>query len=155
MSPRQKTLELTKYVINNCRNCGSINQLKLQKLLYYIQAWTLVFTGKRIIQEKFQAWVHGPVLRSVYDRYKSQGDMYTPLKANGYDLEWTTEEQFEIINDVLNIYGKKSDYKLEAMTHSETPWIKARIEVHPAHRSTNPIDEKLMRKYYRKILNES
>lgn len=50
-----------------------ITPLKLQKLLYYAQAWSLVFRGKALFYEDIEAWVHGPVIPLVYQRYKHHG----------------------------------------------------------------------------------
>ena len=50
---------------------GSLNHLKLQKLLYYVQAWHLAFYGETFsLMENFKAWIHGPVNRTIYNRFK-------------------------------------------------------------------------------------
>jgi len=42
-----------------------ITNKKLQKLLYYSQAWYLVFNKKPLFKDKIEAWVHGPAIRTI------------------------------------------------------------------------------------------
>ena len=53
--------------------------LKLQKLLYYVQAWFLGIEGKRFLNTSFEAWVHGPVSRDVFDRFKDSKNLYSQI----------------------------------------------------------------------------
>jgi len=56
------------------RDAGdSITHLKLQKLLYYAQAWCIVLSGKSLFEDDFEAWSHGPVLPGIYHDYKHFG----------------------------------------------------------------------------------
>ncbi len=62
------------FLCNIDREAGdSITHLKLQKLLYYAQAWSLVLKGKSLFEEDFEAWAHGPVLPSIFEQYKNMG----------------------------------------------------------------------------------
>jgi uncharacterized phage-associated protein len=120
------SVELSKYIVCKMKERGEeINHLKLQKLLYYVQAWHVTFTDKPIIKEEFEAWLHGPVVRKVWDYYKKYSVMIKPLKCEKYNLN-LTKEQEEIIEDVLNEYGDKTGYYLECLTHEEKPWREAR-----------------------------
>ena len=51
----------------------SITHLKLQKLIYYSQAWSLALNGIALFEEDFEAWAHGPVIPEVYQEYKEYG----------------------------------------------------------------------------------
>src|SRR5258708_4115865 len=51
----------------------SITHLKLQKLVYYAQAWSLALRNKPLFDEDFVAWTHGPVVKSVWRRFKGYG----------------------------------------------------------------------------------
>lgn len=132
----------------------TISPLKLQKLLYYCQAWHLTILGKELFSENIEAWAHGPVVPSQYARFAhiSRTDRIdiselslSPAKLN--------EKALDLLNEVLNIYGEHSASYLEALTHQETPWIKARNGAKPWERSTEVISHKSMVKYYSELKN--
>ena len=122
-----------------------ITPLKLQKLLYYAQAWSLVFRGKALFYEDTEAWVHGPVIPPVYHRYKHHG--YNIIPQDDFCGELATDE-IDILNLVWMSYGKKSAKSLEELTHSEYPWIKAREGFCASQPSTKKISILDMRSYY-------
>lgn len=122
-----------------------ITPLKLQKLLYYAQAWSLVFKGEALFYEDIEAWVHGPVIPPVYQRYKHhaynlipQEDLSSKLAAN----------EIDILNLVLTSYGKQSAKFLEELTHSEYPWLRAREGLRADQISSKKISIRDMRSYY-------
>ena len=130
-----------------------LNLLKLQKLLYYSQAWHLAFTGEQLFKEDFQAWIHGPVNREVYDFYKESKTMYS-LIYNGEvkDTEIASKLDINVIthvNNILETYSPFSATELEIMTHNEDPWIVARKGYEPHERCAEIIDPQLMMSYYR------
>ena len=81
-----KAIDVAQYILNYFRKKGQpITTLKLQKLVYYVQAWSLVWDDAPIFDEDFEAWVNGPVVRSLF--YKLQGDYYCPSNIEGSELE--------------------------------------------------------------------
>jgi len=100
-----------------------ITPLKLQKLLYYAQAWSLVFRGEALFYEDIEAWVHGPVIPPVYQRYKHHGYNLIP-QENLFSV--LTSDEMDVLNTVWVSYGKQSAKSLEELTHFEYPWVKAR-----------------------------
>lgn len=155
MSKMIDSIDLAYYIINS-NKCKDLNQLKLQKLLYYIQAWHLVFRDEKLIDDSFEAWVHGPVSRKVWDHFKPYVHKeISPNDSNDIKLEnYLDLEQIEIINDVLEEYGDKTSYHLECLTHSETPWVEARKGCTPSENCCNKISEEKMFQYYTSLLNE-
>ena len=141
-------IETSKYVIYYLNEKSyTVNHLKLQKLLYYIEAWYSVFKNESIFDEKIEAWSHGPVIRKVWNYFKNESILYDNLKVKtSFKLD-ASKEQFEIINDVLDEYGDKSGYYLECLTHSETPWIVAKKS------GSTTISKEIMRKFYKERLN--
>lgn len=107
-------------ILNNCEN---VSNKKLQKLSYYVYSWYLTLFNQKIVNEKFEAWEHGPVCRKLYNQYKRFGWNVIP-KYEGFVL--ASDEEIEFIQRVLSIYGMYSANELEEMTHLEAPWIKAR-----------------------------
>lgn len=131
---------------------AGIPNLKLQKLLYYAQAWHLAFFQKPLFDGKFQAWIHGPVNRDIYDRFKENKLLYSTLDCD--DLldtninETIDEKTQEHINNILESYARFSGTELEMMTHREDPWLEARKGFSPMERCENEISEQTMKNYY-------
>jgi uncharacterized phage-associated protein len=124
--------------------------LKLQKLLYYVQAWNLAINKKQLFSGKFEAWVHGPVNRQIYSRFVSTKYMYSSAGRSdclgGQDkLE---DEAMLAIDDVLDVYAPFTGSQLEEMTHKEAPWINARGELKASERCEMEISETEMESFY-------
>jgi uncharacterized phage-associated protein len=129
-----------------------ITHLKLQKLLYFAQAWHLANKGESLFNDEIQAWAHGPVVRSIYDRFK--GKSWDALDA----VEAETKIPKRIANymeKVFEMYGKYSAKHLEAMTHQHSPWIEARGNLEPEERCENIISKSSMRDFYGKKIRKT
>lgn len=132
--------------LDDVENFGEyLTHLKLQKLVYFSQAWHLGIYGQRLFPESMQAWVHGPVCREVYDELKGQG--WTPIvraySAGVHDVEIET-----FLDQVWSEYGKYSAKSLEQMTHQDEPWLAARDGLGPLENSERVIDIEIMRRVY-------
>lgn len=128
----------------------TMSPLKLQKLLYYAQAWHLVFfNGKPLFDEPIQAWRHGPVVRSQYDRFVDL-TKYAPIPVEGYDVEQpqVSTAVEDLLLDVSDIYGEHQASYLEQLTHSEAPWIDARGDLPLYASCEREIPRQAMLKYY-------
>ncbi|MBK1866391.1 Panacea domain-containing protein [Aestuariivirga sp. YIM B02566] len=142
------------YIIIKLTEDGAfLNALKLHKLLYYCQAWSLAFgRGALFPNNHFQAWVHGPVSRAIYDRFNSTKYMYSPVSMadvrGGFDPRALADADRAHIDSILEVYGPLSGDQLEEMTHRELPWIEAREGVAPGARSEKTISNDTMRQYY-------
>ena len=140
-------------VLNLCEGGGSVSVLKLHKILYYLQAWNLAFGRGQLFPSQFQAWVHGPVSRPVFDRFKDTKMMYSLVTmediTDEFDPNIILSDDQRHIQAVLDVYAPLSGGQLEEMTHNEKPWVSARKDVEPAQRSTNVIDEGVMTEYYK------
>lgn len=145
------------YIILMCCTGGEqLNLLKLQKLLYYVQAWHLAFKRTPLFEGKFQAWVHGPVNREIYDRFSREKTLYSPVDASNltsnFDPSSIVEEDRLFIDNVLEVYAPFTGSALEAQAHGEEPWIQARGSCRPSERCERELDENVMAAYYRKRL---
>lgn len=87
----------------------------------YIEAWHLVFFDSPIFSEDIKAWQHGPVLKSVWYNFKRYSILYNELEACEECESDLSDEQKDLINDVLDEYGDKTGYYLENLTHEEEP----------------------------------
>ncbi len=113
------------FLIKNDDTAGElISNLKLQKLLYYAQGFHLAITRKPLFPEQIEAWTHGPVVPVVYHRFKSYG--YNSLPAAGSAPSFDREIN-SILDEVYQIYGQFSAWKLRDMTHEESPWKNATV----------------------------
>lgn len=129
-----------------------ISQLKLQKMVYYADAWFLVNNGSPLVSEEFEAWVHGPVVRTLYHRFKEY--RWNPILEDVAfpDLD---ELQAEHLAEIYDEFGKYSGYELEQMTHDEQPWIEARGNCEPDEACENLINKDTMLKFYTEIAEKA
>lgn len=126
------------------QTCGSMTAMKLQKLVYYCQAWSLVWDESPLFDEEIQAWANGPVVPALYERHKGQ---FSVSCWEG-DPDNLTDEQKDTINKVLAFYGDKSSQWLSDLTHNEAPWLEARVGLYPGERGNNVIKLASMHEYY-------
>ncbi len=131
----------------------TISPLKLQKLLYYCQAWHITIFDKKIINEDFEAWAHGPVLRSVYKRFAGFHYMNESIDINKIELQIPNinKDSENLLLEVLSVYGNKNASYLEKLTHSETPWIEARGSLKEFERSDSLISNKTIKEFYQNL----
>ena len=132
----------------------TISPLKLQKLVYYAQAWHLTVFSTPLFEEDVQAWAHGPVVPSLYHRFKNTfRDHSIEINEIGLETVKFPIETEGLLNEVYSLYGEHSAGYLENLTHSETPWIEARIGIPVYQRSEAVITHASMIKYYSSLNN--
>ncbi|HEX2201715.1 MAG TPA: type II toxin-antitoxin system antitoxin SocA domain-containing protein [Longimicrobium sp.] len=122
-----------------------ITNLKLQKLVYYAQAWHLALQGERLIADPFQAWVHGPVCPPLYQRFRPYG--WNPI-SESVERPALPDAVEAHLREVMEVYGGFSAWELERLTHAEAPWRNARGDLAPDEASTRVISEDDMRSFY-------
>ncbi len=139
-------------IILFCNKHGDlITNLRLQKLLYYCQAWYLALpdSDRPLFDDRIEAWIHGPAQPATYGRFKEFGhgqivsDPATPL------LKLHVAKHIE---NVMDAYGPFSAFQLERLTHTEWPWLEARGGLAPDEPSNNIIQHETMKQYYRERL---
>lgn len=124
---------------------GEMTAMKLQKLVYYSQAWHLVWEDKRLFSDRIEAWANGPVVRSLYDKHR--GDFKVKSWKYGSSSKLSAKQE-ESVDAVLKFYGPKSAYYLSELTHSEKPWKEARKGLQPSARSAREITPSAMAEFY-------
>jgi uncharacterized phage-associated protein len=145
--------DIVDYIILKVRsedeNASLIN-LKLQKLLYFIQAWSYGIHKKPIFIGDFQAWIHGPVNKIIYDRFNPTKYLYSEIYLTDIlnNNVCINDDDSEFIDFILENYIKYSGAELERLSHSEYPWVKTRENLNPNDRCDKIIDPSLMIKYY-------
>lgn len=132
---------------------GPMSAMKLQKLVYYAQAWHLVFTGDPLYDDPIEAWANGPVVRSLYGQHRGRFELGEV--ALGVHAPMLTDDEKQTIDAVLDSYGDLDARQLSALTHAEQPWIEARHGVAPGDRSNVMISLATMQEFYEGVLAES
>lgn len=102
-------------------NDADLSNLKLQKLLYYGQGYHLGLRGSPLFDDPIEAWSHGPVVASVYHRFKQYGSGDIPA-TDEFDFDCIDSPTTELLIRVWNTYGGFGAWRLRNMTHSEAPW---------------------------------
>jgi len=125
-----------------------LDKLKLQKLLYYAQAWNLVINKSPLFENNIEAWIHGPAIPEVYQIFKTF-DFSSPLiKFADDDFKNFSTNEKNIMDNIWEVYGKYDGPYLEALTHAELPWQEARSGIDSSTTSQNIISTKRMQQYY-------
>lgn len=114
--------DIAQYILEKC---GPMTSMKLQKLVYYSQAWATVWDDDVLFDEQVQAWDNGPVVRELWEANKGK---FKISSVDGSDVNTVTEAQCETIDRVLDFYGEKNAQWLSDLTHMEDPWINAFAE---------------------------
>lgn len=132
---------------------GPMSAMKLQKLTYYSQAWSLVWDQEAIFEQNFQAWANGPVCHELYQLHQGQFLITNLGRGNTAEL---TVNQRETIEAVLETYGEKSAQWLSDLTHMEDPWLRTRAEAGLAdgERGNAIINIAYMDEYYSGLMPE-
>jgi uncharacterized phage-associated protein len=123
----------------------AITHLKLQKLVYYAQAWYSVIKGQPLFNEKIEAWKHGPVSPDLYYKYKDHGYNIIPRVTEEEPLSNGVKR---VLDDVWTAYGSFSGSYLEQLTHSEDPWQNAIGPLNGPFYMNNEITVESMRTFY-------
>jgi uncharacterized phage-associated protein len=129
-----------------------VSNLKLQKLLYYAQAWNLALRDQPLFDDRIEAWVHGPAVPPVYGFYK--GWAWKPIQDDpGLESIDFNEDVKRHLDEVMSAYGTMGAYELEKLTHSEMPWLNARGGIPMDQPSNAVISHEDMKSFYRRTIS--
>ena len=138
------------FVAETDREAGdAITNLKLQKLVYYAQAWSLALLDKPLFPHDFEAWMHGPVLPCLYQKYKAYG--WGDIPNDEDDYPEFAAETLNLLHEVYRVYGSLSAKYLENLSHQEEPWKEARGDLPLELRCVTPISKDTMKNYYKAL----
>jgi len=124
---------------------GTIDVWKLQKLVYYCQAWSLVWDNQPMFSERIEAWSGGPACVELYQKYKGQHEVKDYDFTSGKIF---TSDEIETVDAIIRDYGDKKNYELRMLTQMEDPWLEARGDVPFMHHCENEITHESMKLYY-------
>jgi uncharacterized phage-associated protein len=120
VKPVVSALDVAQYIL---RKAGPVTAMKLQKLVYYSQAWSLVWDERPMFSEAIEAWERGPVIRELYSEHKG---MFVVAGIPKGDPEKLDDQARETVDAVLKHYKSFSAQQLSDLTHMEAPWVKTR-----------------------------
>lgn len=127
---------------------GEMTAMKLQKLVYYSQAWALVWDERPLFAEKIEAWTNGPVVPELYKVHRGQFKVSSWPLGDPANL---TPTERETVDGVLAFYGDKASQWLSDLTHAESPWRDARIGLAPNDPGSREITLASMAEYYESL----
>lgn len=115
--------QIAKYFLSRTdEEIGDVmTNLKLQKLLYYAQGFHLAIFHRPLFPETIEAWIHGPVVPDIYYGYSQHGALPIPF-SDDFDPMLLDDETRELLDEVYEVFGQFSAWKLRNMTHEEAPW---------------------------------
>ena len=123
----------------------SMTHKKLQKLCYYAYSWFIYLNNddynniqNRLFNYIFEAWVHGPVNRELYNKYSDYGWQEIPKKD---EFPNNLNNLNEYLQSIWQVYGGYNGDQLESISHQEKPWQNARIGLEPYESSNKKISE--------------
>lgn len=135
--------DVAKYILEQW---GTMSTMKLQKLCYYSQAWSLVWDDVPLFEEDFQAWANGPVCPELF--FKTQGKFSVDKNDETGGVGNLTDNQKDTINQVLSHYANHDAQWLSQLTHMEDPWLNARKGLPTGVGCSNVITKESMALYY-------
>ena len=142
-------LDVAQYIL---LKLGPMTTMKLQKLVYYCEAWSLVWDEKRLFSEKIEAWANGPVIPRLFNMHRKQFQVRRILGGNSRNLN---AKQRETVDAVLEYYGDKSSQWLADLAHMEDPWRLARKGLSTGERGNREITRASMMEYYSSLQPDS
>lgn len=146
--------EVAKYIIYSFQEMGDyLANMKLQKLLYYVQGWHLANFGTPAFEDRLEAWALGPVQPEVYDDYKEFE--FRPITRKTSDPDLKDCRLCDLIDDVLDTYGAETGYALHKMTHQESPWLNARGDISDEEPCNNEITKSSMLEFFKSVRAKS
>lgn len=137
-------LDIAAYIL---KKIDSLTAMKLQKLVYYSQAWSLVWDEKALYPEKIEAWANGPVAPNLYQAHRGLFEISRKIFKRGSPSKLTSQQR-ETVDAVIKFYGKHTSQWLSDLTHRENPWKDAREGLNPGQRGQREITTAAMAEYY-------
>jgi uncharacterized phage-associated protein len=123
---------------------GQMTAWKLQKLVYYSQAWSLVWDDRPLFPGRIEAWANGPVSPDLYKVHRGSF-LIDQIEGNPNSLD---RDARDTVDAILEHYGDKSSQWLSDLTHREAPWREAREGLADGERGNVEITHGAMAEYY-------
>lgn len=139
-----KIFDVAQYIYDEI---GWVDAWRLEKLTYYADSWFAAWYGKPLFNEKFEAWVDGPVAPVLYHANKKRESIWSRELPEGNGGALLPGEK-TAISSVLSFYGSWTKEQLIQQTHEEKPWLEARKGLGRHARSSNVISKETAMRFY-------
>ena len=128
--------------------------LRLQKLLYYCQGWSLALLGEPLFRQPIEAWKYGPVVKDVHQQFAGKRDGIHPEEA-GEPSEVIPGTVADLIEMIWREYAKYTPAELVKMTHDEPAWKEARVGVEPDSPSSKELSRETMKVFFAEVARKA
>lgn len=119
-------LDISEYIIKRGWELGDcINCFKLQKILYFVQAYFLLATNSPCFDEKIEAWPFGPVIPDAYKKYIIFGNGSIPEEGIIQNFDYIEKEDKGLIDAAIQLLLPYSSVLLTELTQKQLPWMNA------------------------------
>jgi uncharacterized phage-associated protein len=144
-------IDVAAYIL---QELGMMTPIKFHRLVYYSQAWSLVWDDMPLFDDRIEAWANGPIVPVLYERHSGCFSVQPDLFSDG-DVDAISESQRETIDAVLYYYGDRTSQWLTDLTRHEEPWRSARVGIGAWMRVGREITHASMAEYYSAIAKAS
>ncbi|MDI9409247.1 MAG: DUF4065 domain-containing protein [Candidatus Pacebacteria bacterium] len=131
---------------------GEMSGARLQKLVFYCQAYSLGWDGVPLFDNRVEAWIHGPIIPDLYAAHEDHY-LLPPDFFKAYPAGKLSDDEIETIDAVLDGIGDKDGQWLSDLSHSEDPWRDARKGIDENVRGNSLISIEAMKSYYSQVGN--
>lgn len=139
--------DVAQYIVKSHNT--EISTVKLQKLVYYAQAWNLVWEKKPLFHQRIEAWINGPVIPELFKQHRGHFTVNKEMCiGNSYTL---TDDEKETIDVVFRAYGHLNGQQLSDISHCERPWHKTYDAAHNGVSATKEISHTLIYDFYKNL----
>jgi uncharacterized phage-associated protein len=125
---------------------GPMSAMKLQKLVYYSQAWNLVWDERPLFADRIEAWANGPVVPALYRSHR--GRFHLGRGEVPGDPDVLADDERETVDAILEGYGRLTAHQLSELSHRERPWKRARHGLTAGERGNVEITQDRIAEYY-------
>lgn len=149
---KMTALTLANYILTRAqRQKISVTNLKLQKILYYVQGYFLAKFDRPLFPDDIQAWTFGPVVPNVYYHFSLFGpDNIFITQEENIDSNGLDCDEKDLIDRIIDEKLQFSTSTLVRATHQEAPWLKATLGGKKIQRNT-VIDIEDMKEYFKNM----
>lgn len=142
--------DVAEYILNKIES--PVTTMKLQKLVYYCQAWSLAWDDKPLFDQEFEAWANGPVCRELFNYHKGNFEVNKGFFEDKLSSEKFSQVEIDTIDSVIDFYGDKDPHWLSELTHKEDPWRYARKGCSDFGYCDNVIPKVIIQEYYSSLV---
>lgn len=134
-----RAVDVARYIVDRHPAFGEV---RVQKLCYFAQGWTLAITDQPLFDDELQAWKMGPVSPAVHRAFAAIRD------GNDGDPGALSAIEKTILDRVLREYRWVTTDDMIEDSHQQRPWAAARGQLPDNLPSTALIDPMLLHDEY-------